>query len=252
VEANIKMVMKKPYIKKYGEISSFTVWIVDGSYIRKNIDIEFTNCGENLSYPFIPEDELWIDRERNPGEEKFYIDSMIFMHRLIKEGISKNRAMKISNKIEKRERAKTELIKNGIKFKRNKEKLLDSVRIKLIKKYSNDKIKVWIVNGEAVRGHFFLDFVEGGHGYIYPFIPKDEIWIDDDLDEKEIKFVLLHEIHERNLMKKGWCYDVDTPAYLKTGVIKKGAHPDSSKIEHYCRLNPKETKKMIMKEIEIA
>ncbi|MFA4960500.1 MAG: hypothetical protein WC548_02445 [Candidatus Pacearchaeota archaeon] len=241
--------VKKPYVKKFCEVSIFKVWIVDGNYVRKNIDEEFTNYGQHSRFNFIPENEFWIDKTRNPGEEKFYIDSMIVMHRLMSEGINKNKAVRIADSIEKRERAKTELMRKEIKLKNNKQKLIDSIHIKILKNYSNDKIKIWIVNGEAVRDIFFLDFVEGGHGYVYPFIPKDEVWIDNDVEPSEIKFVLLHELHERNLMKKGWCYDVDTPSNLKTGKIKKGAHPDSSRVEYYCRFHPEETNKKIMTEI---
>jgi hypothetical protein len=242
--------VKKPYIKKISEVSIFKVWIVDGSYIRRNMDEEFTNYGQHYRFNFIPKNEFWIDKERTPGEEKYYIDSMIVMHRLMSEGISKKKAVQIADKIEHRERAKSELMKREITFKKNKQKLIDSIHIKLLKIYSNEKIKVWIINGEAVRDLFFLDFVEGGHGYVYSFIPKNEVWIDDDIEPREIKFVLLHELHERNLMAKGWCYDIDTPDNLKTGKIKKGAHPDSSKIEFYCRFHPEETEKKIKAEMK--
>ena len=84
----------------------------------------------------------------------------------------------------------------------------------------------------------------------FPFIPKDEVWIDDDVESREIKFVLLHELHERNLMAKGWCYDTDTITNLKTGKIKKPAHQDSSAIEYYCRQHPEELDKKLKEEIE--
>jgi hypothetical protein len=244
--------VKKPYIKKYGEISNFKVWIVDGNYIRNNINIEFTNCGQNLDFDFIPKDELWLDKEANSGEEKYFIDSMIIIHRLYREGINMKKAIRITNKIEKRERSRSTLMQSMIKFKGNKKLLIEKIKIKQIEKYSNDNVKAWIVNGELVRDFFYLDFTEGGHGYVYNFIPKDEVWIDDDISSKELKFVLLHELHERNLMSKGWCYDIDTEKNLKMGYIKKGAHPDSSRIELYCRLNPGETDKMIMEELRKA
>lgn len=241
--------VNKPYVKKFCEIANFTVWIVDGYYIRKNVDEEFTNYGQHKRFGFIPKNELWIDKARKLGEEKFYIDSMLIMHRLIVEGISHNKAIKIADKIEKRERAKTKLMQQELEIKDDNKKLLDSIHEKLLKCYSKNGLKAWIVKGEVVRDLFFLDFVEGGHGYVYPFIPKDEVWIDDNVEPKEIKYVLLHELHERNLMAKGWCYDVDTASNLKTGTIKKGAHPDSSRIEYYCRFHPKETAKKIAIEI---
>ena len=244
------MNLKKPYIKKFSKISDFTVWIVDGKYIRSNIDEEFTNCGQHHQFHYIPKNEFWIDKERIPGEEKYYIDSMLTVDRLLKKGLSHKEATKIADRLEKRERAKSELMKKRGKLKKYSKELTDSVHKNLLQKYSSPKLKVWIVNGEAVRDLFFLDFTEGGHGFVYPFIPKDEVWIDDDIEPDEIKFVLLHELHERNLMKKGWCYDTDTKDNLKTGKIKKSAHGDSSRIEYYCRKHPKEIDKKLKEEVK--
>ena len=63
-------------------------------------------------------------------------------------------------------------------------------------------LSVWIINGRLVRSGFDDDFTEGGHDYVYEFVPRDEIWIDNDLEEVERPYVLLHELHERNLMAK--------------------------------------------------
>ncbi len=57
--------MKKPYIKKFVEISHFKVWIVDGKYVRDNIDEEFNNYGQHYQFKFIPEKEFWIDRKEH-------------------------------------------------------------------------------------------------------------------------------------------------------------------------------------------
>ncbi len=242
--------LKKPYIRKYSEVSGFTVWIVDGRYIRNNMNREFTNYSQHYQFDFIPKKEFWIDKEKVSGEEKYYIDAMIIMDRLLAEGVSHDEAVKQANAIERAERAKSRLMKKEVELKKNEKDLLDSIHKRLLKKYSNDKVKVWIVDGEAVRDLFFIDFVEGGHGYVYPFIPKDEIWIDDDVSREEAKFVLLHELHERNLMAKGWCYDTDTKANLKTGKIKKSAHQSASKIEYACRRGKKDIDKELRKEIK--
>jgi hypothetical protein len=86
-------------------------------------------------------------------------------------------------------------------------------------------MKVWLVDGKEVRRKFrkeFEDtgryFVQGGHGKVYSFIPKDEVWIDDDLSEEERKPVLLHELNELGLMRKGMSYK---PAH-KRSSIKEG------------------------------
>ncbi len=38
-----------------------------------------------------------------------------------------------------------------------------------------------------------MDFVEGGNGFRYDFIPKDEIWIDKNINSEDWKFIALHE-----------------------------------------------------------
>lgn len=228
--------MKKPYIKKFSKIANFTVWIVDGTYIRDNINEEFTNYGQHYLFDFIPKNEFWIDKERVPGEEKYYIDSMLVMNRLLAKGISHADAVRKADAIERRERSKSKLIKEEIKLKKQKEEVVKKVHKKLLKKFSNKEIKVWIVDGELVRDLFFIDFTEGGHNKIYPFIPPDEVWIDNDVEPKEIKFVLLHELHERNLMNKGMTYDP--------------AHKSSSEIEYYCRKNIRELDKKLNGELK--
>ena len=228
--------MKKPYIKKFAEVSGFTVWIVDGDYIRDNIDEEFTNYGQNYQFKFIPKKELWVDKERVGSEYKYYVNSMLTINRLLAKGVSRGEAIKISDKEERSERAKSALVKKRIALKKYPKKLIDSVHKDLLQKYSTKKIRIWIVSGELVRSLFFLDFTEGGHGYVYSFIPKNEIWIDDDIELDEIKFVLLHELHERRLMSKGMKYD--------------RSHKASSRIEYYCRKHPKEIDGELKKEIK--
>jgi hypothetical protein len=82
-------------------------------------------------------------------------------------------------------------------------------------------VHVWLVSGEAVRTLYFLDFTEGGHDKVYPFVPDNEVWIDDDLGEGERKFVLIHELYERWLMARGKEYEE--------------AHYPSSSLEFFCR-----------------
>jgi hypothetical protein len=227
--------MKKPYIKKFSEISKFTVWIVDGRYIRENIDEEFTNFGQHYRFVFIPEYELWVDKQYGAGEEKFYIDHMLAEHKLMSKGVDYDTAIEKADKIEQSERAKSAMIKQNLKLKKDHAKLVNLIHKKQIRSFGN-KLKIWVVNGELVRDFFFLDFTEGGHDKVYNFIPEKEIWLDDDLSPTERKFVLLHEVHERNLMVKGLKYD--------------DAHKDSSKIEFYCRHHQRETFKKIKAEFK--
>lgn len=232
--------MDKPYLKKYCKISKFTVWIVNGKYIRNNLDEEFTNFGQHYRFSFIPINEFWIDKEYDGGgEEKFYIDHLLVEHRLMSKGISYIDALIIADKTELRERSKSSILLNEMKKKFKNKEIFKLIHKSLWKKYSINGLRVWIIRGELVRDRLFIDFTEGGHDKVYPFIPDGEIWIEDDLNPNERKFVLLHELHERNLMMK-----------MKTGIdIKNGfsklnkkylhiyasAHNSASNLEYYCR-----------------
>jgi hypothetical protein len=227
----------KPYIKKFSEISGFKVWIVDGEYVRANIEREFTNYGQHYRFNFIPEDEFWIDKQKVPGEESFYINYLLVENRLMSKGMEYNKAVDRANAIERKERMKEYLIRKGIETKKHIKETAESVHKKLLKKYSQ-KLKVWIVDGRLVRDLFFIDFTEGGHDRVYPFIPQGEIWLDDDLTLREIKFVLLHEVHERNLMSRGEDYH--------------SAHESSSEIEYFCRQNPKLLDRYLKREFRKA
>ncbi len=226
--------MRAPYLKKEGEVLGFKIFIVNGTNVRKNLDEEFTNFGQHYRFNFIPENEFWIDDENSSGEKRFFVEHLLVENRLMKRGFSYDRAIEIADRKEKSERIKSSKYKKIKKIK-NHEKLVERIHKQKLKKYSNDKISVWIVNGELVRDLFYIDFTEGGHDKVYHFVPKNEVWIDDDLSNRDLKFVLLHELHERNLMSKGYNYD--------------SAHKSSSKIEHTARKYPKKTLGLINLEL---
>ena len=239
-------IMKKPYLEKIGSFSGFTAWKVDGEYIRGKINSEFCNFAEHYSFSFIPKSEHWIDRESVPGETGYFIDNMLAKRKLINQGVKYEKALVQASRIESRERRKNFFQHHQVKDYDTKSEILSSVRKKLIKRYSNRAINTWLVNGELVRTLVENDFSEGGHGLIYPFIPKNEIWLDDDLSAEERKFVFLHELHERNLIVNGWQYDASDlrPGSNKANkaLIKKSAHLSASRIEYHCRRRPSATK----------
>ena len=93
---------------------------------------------------------------------------------------------------------------------------------------------MWLVDGNLVRSFFLLDYCEGGHDLVYPFIPKNEIWIEEAISPQERKFIILHELHERHLMDQGKSY--------------KNAHIGATEVEDYYRENPKEDLEAKIKE----
>lgn len=243
--------MKKPYIKKIGKFGEFNVFYVNGYWIRKHLDKEFTNFGHNQYFHFIPKYELWIDFENGKTEAHYFIDNFLIIQRELKKGKTYDEAIKIANHYEKTERLKSKIIKKLVKEK-NKEKILKKIHKKRIFKKYNPKLKIWIIRGDLVRSLFFLDFTEGGHDQVYDFVPKGEVWIDDDVYKKEIPYVLIHELHERYLMTKGWIYDSGGIGVFSRKAKKgeKSAHFEAEKLETWCRNNPKETMKKLIFEIK--
>jgi len=61
-------------------------------------------------------------------------------------------------------------------------------------------ISVYMVNGGEVKTKYEMDFVEGGNEMAYDFIPENEVWVDAFLDLHELKFVIYHELIERDFM----------------------------------------------------
>jgi len=228
--------MEKPYIQKIETISRFDVYFVDGHYVRDRLDEEFTNFGQHFRFRFIPASEFWIDNERTPGEEEFYIDHMLLENRLMAEGYSYDDALGKADQAEVKERRKVDFIGKGIPPPGKKEEFIPKVHKQYLEKYSRGGVKVWIVDGELVRDVFFIDYTEGGHDKVYSFVPAGEVWLDDDLQPSELKYVLLHELHERHLMTQGWNYPK--------------AHRSSSHIEYFCRHHPQELEGKLAEEIE--
>ena len=223
---------KLPYIEKVEERGDLKIWVVDGAYIRSNIDEEFTNYGQHYRFSYIPADELWLDREAAKDEQQFFIDHLLVEHRLMARGMSYEKALREADRTERKERRRTgdiaRLTKHGQRLPE-----ANLVHKRLWKKLEN-RVSVWIVSGRLVRSVFDIDFTEGGHDYVYEFVPENEVWVDDDVEEEERAYVLVHELHERNCMARGLTYS--------------RAHVESSRLEYHCRHHPDELHDALAKE----
>ncbi len=204
------------HLKLIKDFGPCQVWQIDGEKLRATKDIEFTNFGMYPDFDYIPPNELWLDREAHPDERRFFVDHMLTQWKCLRRGYGNEKAVDKAYRVEKSERAKSGDMKKV-------ESSLD-VHIKKCGK-TKDGFVIWIVNGRLVRSDFFIDFVDGGHHLIYPWIPLKEVWIDDDLQPDEYPYVILHELHERKLMARGWTYNK--------------AHQSASKIEFFCHHHSK-------------
>jgi len=224
--------LKPPYLQKMDSRGELDIWLVDGSYVRTNIDPEFTNFGQHYRYDYIPPNELWIDREASADEQQFFIDHLLVEHELMSKGATYAKALMQADRVERRERRRA----GDVKRLTQKGKVLpggDDVHTKLWKTLESG-LEVWVVSGRLVRSVFDIDFTAGGHEHVYEFVPEGEVWIDDDIIEEERPYVLLHELHERNRMAKGIPYSK--------------AHEGSSKLEYHCRRHPDELHEALAKE----
>jgi hypothetical protein len=216
--------VKLPYLHKDEKIGDLQVWVVDGSYIRGRIDEEFTNFGQHYRYPYIPKNELWIDQEAEQDERPFFIEHLLIEHDLMSKKMSYEEALVRADRAEQKERRRAGDVR---KITHNGKQLPDAKAVHdRLWKTLEDGVQVWVVNGRLVRSVFDIDFTAGGHDHVYEFVPQGEVWIDDDITEKERGFVLLHELHERNLMARGMPYSK--------------AHAESSRLEFRCRHHPDE------------
>lgn len=210
-----------PYLHYVGSRHGVKIWIVDGAYIRKNIDEEFSNFGHHFSISKIPLDEIWLDREGHPNEQRFFIAHALVERRAMLDGKSYDQARELACDVEYRLRQHTADLQHVAPGRALPQ--ADHVHVRL-RKALGDGTAVWIVDGRLVRSVFDIEFTEGGHEFVYEFVPHSQVWIDDDVTEQEIGYVILHELHERNLMAKGMTYD--------------DAHASASKIELHCRRHP--------------
>ena len=216
--------LKQPYLRKVDKRGDIQVWIVDGSFVRGHIDEEFTNFGQHYRYAYIPEHEFWVDEEAANDEQAFFIDHLLVEHQLMARGVPYAVAIAEADKAERKERRRAGDV---TKATRHGRQLPDSsaAHERLWKKLESG-VNVWIVNGRFVRSVFDIDFTAGGHDHVYEFVPAGEVWIDNDITEKERGFVLLHELHERNRMADAVPYSL--------------AHAESSRLEFRCRHHPDE------------
>jgi len=210
-----------PYVRRLERRGSISIWLVDGAEVRKNIDIEFSNFGSHFDIDEIPMHEIWIDGETDPDEQRFFIAHALTERRLIKAGTDADTARQTANHEERRMRVAA----GDLRKVMHGRALPDATKVRRdVWKTLPSGVVVWFVKGRLVRSVYDIEFTEGGHEHVYEYIPRGEVWIDDDIHEDERGFIVFHELHERNRMADGMDYDT--------------AHDESSKLERHYRNHP--------------
>lgn len=97
-EAELEQLNKK-FVKETGGLKIF---LVNGEFVRDNLDIEFTMFSDHLDNGFIPENEVWIDCRLSQNDVEAMIHHEIVEIRLMKEGMPYEEAHKRATESEMR------------------------------------------------------------------------------------------------------------------------------------------------------
>lgn len=190
--------------------ADYTVYSVNGLAVRNAAqpDEEFGNFATQEDFPdLIPKGEIWISEKLAPREGIFFIANALTQRSREVQGATE-KAYDEGLEVEQTLREKL----NGVAFRDGKPHKQVPAAIYL-EEYTvlldpQGQVRVWVVDGNLVRSYYKTDYTEGGHGYVYHWVPRPEIWIEDGVDRRELPFIVCHEYLERRLMRdQGIDYD---------------------------------------------
>ena len=188
-------------------------------------DEEFGNFATVREFPsLIPKGEIWI-ADRNVEEEGiFFIADALMRQKECERGVPEERAYTAGLNVERTLRERL----TGLKFRagRPHKRVPRSVYVDHYFTIPDEKfpVNVWVADGRVIRSLYKTDYTEGGHGYVYPWVPKGEIWVEKALDRRELPFIVTHEYLELRLMRD-------------RGVDYDRAHEICAKVEFQMRKN---------------
>ncbi len=171
-------------------------------------DEEFTNFATQDEFPkLIPKGEIWVADKSLNKEGIFFIANAVARMKEKGRGRS-NRAYNAGVRVERflREKLTGRRFRGGMPDPRIPKELYVEHYLRLPD--PEFSVDVWIVEGSLVRTLYKTDYTEGGHGYVYRWVPRHQIWVERDLDKTELPFIVSHEYIEVRLMRdEGIEYD---------------------------------------------
>jgi hypothetical protein len=188
----------------------YTVYAVNGLAVRNvaRADEEFGNFATKEEFPdLIPDGEIWISEKLASREGVFFIANALTQLARQAAGAT-DKAYEDGLEVERLLREKL----TGVEFRDGKPHKRVPAEVYL-EEYTTlpdpqGEVRVWLVDGNLVRSYYKTDYTEGGHGYVYPWVPRPEIWVEDGVDRRELPFIVSHEYLERRLMRdEGLDYD---------------------------------------------
>lgn len=200
--------LKKRFVMTHDE---WDIYTVDASVVRNvaRHDEEFGNFATQEEFKdLIPAGEIWL------GEKSFAREGICFLANALTRLSSKQRGASEERAYDAGIAAERELRERltGLKFRDGKPHSRPPEEIYVDQYAALDdhqfSIDVWRIDGRLVRCFYKTDYTEGGHGYVYPWVPKRQIWVEEGIDAWELPFVVSHEYIELRLMRDvGLDYD---------------------------------------------
>ncbi len=181
------------------------IYTVNGLAVRNasKADEEFGNFATQDEYPdAIGQREVWMSEKLASREGVFFAaNALTYLAKVAAGATDKAYDDGIAA-----ERALREAI-NGLEFRDGKPHKHVPSEIYLSEYLTlpdpKGAVSVRVVNGNLARSYYKTDYTQGGHGFVYPWVPKPQIWIEDGTDHRELPFIVCHEYLERWLMRDG-------------------------------------------------
>jgi hypothetical protein len=179
------------------------VYSVNGYAVRNasEPDEEFGNFALHEQFPdAIEPGQVWVSEKLVVREGVFFIANALTRLARIAAGATE-RAYEDGIAVERvlRERV------NGVEFRDGKphQRVPDALYLGEYLSLPDPKgpVTVRLIDGNLARSYYKTDYTQGGHGYVYPWVPKPQIWVEDGVDRREVHFVVCHEYLERRLMR---------------------------------------------------
>jgi hypothetical protein len=188
-------------------------------------DEEFGNSATQKEFrQLIPKDEVWLSEKTVGPEGLLFMADAVTRLKQEADGVPEGRAYTAGLNVERLLRERL----NGVKFRAGRpyKRVPPEIYVERYITLPDVKfpVEVWVVDAALVRSLYKTDYTEGGHGYVYRWVPKGEIWIEHTLDYRELPFIVAHEYLELRLMRDARL-DYDT------------AHAICSKVEFKLRKN---------------
>jgi hypothetical protein len=190
--------------KRYLIHADCTIYTVNGLAVRNanQQDEEFGNFATHDEFPdCIGEREVWMSEKLADREGVFFAANALTY--LAKIQSAPNAAYDAGIEAE---RALREAI-NGLEFRDGKPHKTVPAELYLGEYITipdpKGPVSVRLVDGNLARSYYKTDYTQGGHGFVYPWVPKPQIWIEDGTDHRELPFIVCHEYLERRLMRDG-------------------------------------------------